>query len=219
MENGKETEGRGAAKIMSTDGKQGETQGRLMTRGDIENELGISQERSGEPSEQILRDVGSGWRQSSLRLPPSVPRTRAWGPNRFCPDRYRPVRGDALELPQGLDHAGLQAAYDRWRNSLGVILGQLVMAWVPLMVSGLCGVFASPFLPASIPAALLRTVAVASLLSMVLWVGGPVVERANRHRTIEQHSRRCCRPRLRSPLHLAVGPLLVGGDTPPHASS
>ena len=52
------------------------------------------------------------------------------------------------------------------------------MAWVPLMVSGLCGVFAHPSLPASIPGALLRTVAVASLLSLVLWVGEPVVERA-----------------------------------------
>ena len=94
------------------------------------------------------------------------------------------------------------------------------MAWVPLMVSGLCGVFTHPSLPASIPAALLRTVAVASLLSLVLCGSGSRWSNVlARHRRIERHSRRCCRPRLRGPLHFALGPLLVDCDTPPHASS
>jgi membrane protein YqaA with SNARE-associated domain len=83
----------------------------------------------------------------------------------------------AFPLPQGVDIAEQNAAFERWRSSPGVILGQLAMAWIPLLLSGLCGVFAHPSLPASIPAALSRMVGVASLLTVVQWVGTPMVER------------------------------------------
>jgi hypothetical protein len=83
-----------------------------------------------------------------------------------------------FEFPQGVDTAEQNAALYRWKSSIGFILGQLVMAWIPLLVSGLCGVFVHPSRPASIPAALLRVVAVASLLLAVLWSGMPVVERS-----------------------------------------
>src|SRR5690348_7807416 len=44
--------------------------------------------------------------------------------------------------PQGADLAERTAALARWKSGVGVLLGELAMALLPLLVSGLSGVFA-----------------------------------------------------------------------------
>jgi hypothetical protein len=80
-------------------------------------------------------------------------------------------------LPQGADARQIAAAYARWNSSIGAIIGRCATAWIPLLVSGLCGVFAHTSLPASIPAALLRVVVVSSLLLLVSRVGSWAIDR------------------------------------------
>jgi hypothetical protein len=84
----------------------------------------------------------------------------------------------SFRLPQGADSDEVAAAFAQWKSSIGVIIGQFSMTLIPLLASGLCGVFAHKYMPMSIPAALLRMVGVASLLLVVSWVGSWAIERA-----------------------------------------
>lgn len=81
-------------------------------------------------------------------------------------------------LPQGVDFAQQQAAYVQWKCSTRVIIGSSAMTFIPLLVSGACGLFAHSPLPSSIPAALLRMIGVASLLLLVSTVGSRAIDYA-----------------------------------------
>jgi hypothetical protein len=83
----------------------------------------------------------------------------------------------SFPLPPGADARQVATAFARWNSSTGVIIGRCATAWMPLLVSGLCGVFAHRSLPASIPAALLRMVGVSSLLLLVSQVGSWAIDR------------------------------------------
>ena len=73
---------------------------------------------------------------------------------------------------------GRAADIARGNGGLGVSLGLFAMTWIPLMVSGLCGVFVHKSLPASIPTALLRMTGIASILLMVSEVGSRLIDHA-----------------------------------------
>lgn len=81
-------------------------------------------------------------------------------------------------IPQGSDGEQIASAYARWKSSPGVIIGQSAMNLIPLLVSGLCGVFIHNRTPDSIPVALLRMVGVASMLFVASWVGSWAINRA-----------------------------------------
>jgi membrane protein YqaA with SNARE-associated domain len=89
-----------------------------------------------------------------------------------------PFRVVSFTLPQGVDSAVVAAAYDEWKSSGRVIIGSLAMTFIPLLVSGVCGVFTHRSLPSSISVALLRMTGVASLLLLVSTVGSRVIDHA-----------------------------------------
>ncbi len=91
---------------------------------------------------------------------------------------YDPFGVVSFRMPEGADPAQAAAEFARWQGRIDVIIGRLVMTLVPLMVSGICGVFVHCFLPASVPAALVRMAGVALLLLVVSTVGSRAIERA-----------------------------------------
>jgi hypothetical protein len=86
--------------------------------------------------------------------------------------------GAWMKEMEGSDPTKRIVSFDQWSNSTGILLGQLAMAWIPLLVSGLCGVFAHRSLPASALPALLRMTGITSVLLLVKFYGAPVVEQA-----------------------------------------
>ena len=92
--------------------------------------------------------------------------------------RADPFEVAAFALPQGLDDARQQAAYDHWKSSGRVVAGSFAMTLIPLLVSGLSGAFAHRSLPSSVPAALLRVMGVASSLLLGSTVGARAIDRA-----------------------------------------
>jgi|GEM_PF-6952522 len=89
-----------------------------------------------------------------------------------------PLKVMDFPLPLGADFAQYQAAYDHWKWSARVIIGQAVMTFIPILVSGTVGIFAYRSLPSSIPAALLRMIGVTSFLSLISTVGLPIIDYA-----------------------------------------
>lgn len=80
--------------------------------------------------------------------------------------------------PQGVDAARQAAAFEQWKSSSRVIIGSLAMTMIPLLVSGICGVFVHRSLPSSIPAALPRMLGIVALLVPASEVGSRAIERA-----------------------------------------
>lgn len=91
---------------------------------------------------------------------------------------WDPFGAVSFRLPEGVDGEAAMAAFLRWKNSPRVILGDFMMALVPLLVSGACGVWISTSRPASVPVALLRMTGVCSVLALVSWFGSSAIERA-----------------------------------------
>lgn len=87
-----------------------------------------------------------------------------------------PFKVTAFTEPQGVDFAHRQAAYSQWKSSARTVIGSSAVALIPLLVSGMCGVFAHRAFPSSILAALLRMAGVASLLFLVSTVGSRVID-------------------------------------------
>lgn len=73
---------------------------------------------------------------------------------------------------------GQAADIARGNGGIGVNLALLAITWIPLVVSGLCGVFAQTSLPASVPIALLRMTGITSLLLVISELGSRVIDHA-----------------------------------------
>jgi hypothetical protein len=124
------------------------------------------------PGETVTEDaLGCGCIQALLGL-------LAGGVTWFLLIGIEPSWVNAFEFQQGVNPADQQAAFERWNNSLCVNLARLVEAWLPIWVSGLCGVFAHWSRPVSLPVALLRMLGLTLMLAVVTWAGMPIAERA-----------------------------------------
>jgi hypothetical protein len=84
----------------------------------------------------------------------------------------------AFPIPEGASPAQVAAEFARWQGSIGVIIGGLAMSLIPLLASGVCGVFIHPSPPASIPVALLRMTGITLLLLAASAVGSRLIDLA-----------------------------------------